>query len=212
MDNRHLADAAVSKDKIKVLLLANWGIGEKLLESLHFSLDVDIKLVITQPDDSGQDYWANCVCVAADKYGYEVKKASGLDFDGLRGLLIGLDIDLLVVHAYRKILPASVFEVPAFGSINIHSSLLPKYRGAAPSAEVLKNKEKQTGLTCHYIDAGIDTGDIISQITVNVDLKDTRDSLIDKMKEKVDVLMVDAISKVIERVEPIRQSNLMKVI
>lgn len=200
------------KDKINILLLANWGIGEKLLESLHFSPGVDIKLVITQPDESGQDYWANCVYVAANKHGYEARKASGLDFDGLRELLISLDIDLLIVHAYRKILPASVFEVPALGSINIHPSLLPKYRGADPSAEVLRNKEKQTGLTCHYIDAGIDTGDILSQVIVDVDRMDTRESLIEKMKKEVDILMIDAISKVRKQVDPIVQTDLKVVV
>ena len=198
----------MSKDKIKVLLLANWGIGEKLLESLHFNPGVDIKLVISQPDESGCDHWANCVCAEASKYGYEVKKLSDLDFDGLRELLINFDIDLLIVHGCRKILPASVFEVPPFGSINIHPSLLPKYRGANPSIEVLSNKEKQTGLTCHYIDAGIDTGDIISQVTVEVNRADTRESLIEKMKSQVDVLMVDVISKIRKGVNPVMQSDL----
>ncbi|KPA10982.1 methionyl-tRNA formyltransferase, partial [Candidatus Magnetomorum sp. HK-1] len=82
-------------------------------------------------------------------------------------------VELIISHAFMKILPKTIFAVPKYGCINIHPSLLPNYRGASPTKMILCNKEKETGLTSHYIDEGIDTGNIIYQVKIPVYLNDT---------------------------------------
>ena len=76
------------------------------------------------------------------------------------GTLRGLDPEIVVVVAYGQILPAEILSLPPFGCINVHASLLPKYRGAAPIHRAVINGEKETGDTTMYMDEGMDTGDL----------------------------------------------------
>ena len=94
-----------------------------------------------------------------------------------------------------KILPKEIFSAPKYGSINIHPSLLPKHRGPSPIYWVLKNREKTTGLTCHYIDEGIDSGEIISQRKIAVESHDTVSSIIEKQKLIIEELVEESIKR-----------------
>lgn len=89
--------------------------------------------------------------------------------------------DMIIVVAYGRILPKEVIDVPAFGCLNLHVSLLPKYRGAAPIQWALINGEKQTGVTVMRIDEGLDTGDIIDVLPIDIDENETRPQLFDKV-------------------------------
>ncbi|MDA3733104.1 methionyl-tRNA formyltransferase [Niameybacter massiliensis] len=93
-----------------------------------------------------------------------------------------LNPDVMVVVAYGQILPESVLEVPSLGCINIHGSLLPKYRGAAPIQWSILDEEKETGVTIMYMDKGMDTGDMLYKKSMPIDPSDTYESLHDKMK------------------------------
>ncbi len=148
---------------MKIVLLANWGLGFELLKVLHRRKDIDVKLVVTQYKKESHDRWYNVVYNYSLQHNYKVVVQESISFEKLREFIVAFNIDLLVCHAYMKILPEKVFSVPKLGSINIHPSLLPKYRGPSPTYWVIKNREKVTGLTCHFIDNGIDTGNIISQ-------------------------------------------------
>tara|TARA_B100002003_G_scaffold249964_1_gene287697 strand:+ start:1036 stop:1650 length:615 start_codon:yes stop_codon:yes gene_type:complete len=183
---------------LKVVLLANWGLGLELLKILHLRDDIDIKLVITQYKENVLDVWYNSVYDYSYENGYKIVKQESLLFDKLQKYIAELKIDLLVTHAFMKILPSEVFNVPKYGSINIHPSLLPKYRGPSPTYWVLKNKEKETGLTCHFIDEGADTGDIISQSKAIVQPDDTIDSIIEKQKLTLNDLVDDSIEKIVD--------------
>jgi folate-dependent phosphoribosylglycinamide formyltransferase PurN len=88
--------------------------------------------------------------------------------------------DLIVVAAFNRILKADVIDIPGKGCINVHPSLLPAYRGPNPFYWVLKNKEEKTGVTIHYIDIGVDSGDIIKQAEIPVSPNDTQVTLRDK--------------------------------
>ncbi len=90
--------------------------------------------------------------------------------------------DLLVVVAYGKILPKEILEIPRLGAINVHGSLLPKYRGAAPIQWSIINGEKITGITTMYMDEGMDTGDMILKEEVEILEEDNFETLHDKMK------------------------------
>ena len=95
-------------------------------------------------------------------------------------LLSELAPDLIVVVAYGKILPPEVINYPRFGCINLHVSLLPKYRGAAPMQRAIMNGEKQTGVTVMYMDEGLDTGDIISVEAFPIEKDDDFESIHDR--------------------------------
>ncbi|MCR4838323.1 MAG: methionyl-tRNA formyltransferase [Eubacterium sp.] len=85
--------------------------------------------------------------------------------------------EIIVVAAYGQILPVSILEIPPYGCINIHASLLPKYRGAAPIERAILNGEKRTGVTTMYMAAGLDTGDMIEKSEVEIGPEDTGESL-----------------------------------
>lgn len=92
--------------------------------------------------------------------------------------------DLIVVVAYGRILPKEVIDVPQFGCVNLHVSLLPKYRGAAPIQWALINGDKQTGVTVMHIDEGLDTGDIIDVLPIDIDENETQEELFADVEEK----------------------------
>ncbi|MCC0648034.1 methionyl-tRNA formyltransferase [Clostridioides sp. ZZV15-6598] len=92
-----------------------------------------------------------------------------------------LNPDVMVVVAFGQILPKEILEIPKFGCINVHVSLLPKYRGAAPINWVIINGEEKTGVTTMYMDEGLDTGDMILKTEVNLDENITAGELHDKM-------------------------------
>ena len=184
---------------LKVVLLANWGLGLELLKILHLRGDLDVKLVITQYKKNISDIWYNSVYTFACEKGYKIVKQELLSYDVLRGYIVETNIGLMITHAFMKIIPKEVFSAPKYGSINIHPSLLPKYRGPSPTYWVLKNREKATGLTCHYIDSGIDTGDIISQRKIVVEPHDTVSSIIEKQKLIIEELVEESIKRLQDR-------------
>ncbi len=104
--------------------------------------------------------------------------------------------DIIVVAAYGRILPKEILTIPKYGCVNIHASLLPKYRGAAPIQWAILNGEKITGITIMQMDEGLDTGDILMQKEVNIENKETADSLFDKLSETGAGLITEAIDKI----------------
>ncbi|MCC0643002.1 MULTISPECIES: methionyl-tRNA formyltransferase [unclassified Clostridioides] len=109
---------------------------------------------------------------------YQPIKARDKDFiDTMKSL----NPDVMVVVAFGQILPKEILEIPKFGCINVHVSLLPKYRGAAPINWVIINGEEKTGVTTMYMDEGLDTGDMILKTEVNLDENITAGELHDKM-------------------------------
>lgn len=101
--------------------------------------------------------------------------------------------DLIVVAAFSCILGKDLLRIPALGCINIHASLLPKYRGPNPFYWVLRNGERETGVTAHFIDEGIDTGDIVLQRVFPIESKDTEVTLRDKSAKVSAEVLVDVL-------------------
>ncbi len=95
--------------------------------------------------------------------------------------LKSLQPDLMVVVAYGQILPGSVLNIPKYGAVNVHASLLPKYRGAAPVARAILNGEKVTGVTTMLMDPGMDTGDILLQAETPIGNDETCEMLLDRL-------------------------------
>ncbi len=146
-----------------------------------------ISAVVTQPDrpkGRGNKVLMPPVKELALKHGIEILQPERVK--GNEEFLMhikALNPDVMVVVAYGKILPESVLEVPKLGCINIHGSLLPKYRGAAPIQWSVLNGETVTGVTIMYMDKGMDTGDMLYKKEMVLAEDETYASLHDKMKD-----------------------------
>jgi len=104
--------------------------------------------------------------------------------------------DVIVVVAYGKLLPTEILTIPKYGCINVHGSLLPKYRGSAPIQWAIINGEETTGITTMYMNEGMDTGDMILKQEVTIDANDTYGSLYEKLKKVGGKLIVDTLEKI----------------
>lgn len=113
--------------------------------------------------------------------------------------LKNLDADVFIVAAYGKIIPENILYIPKYGSINVHASLLPKYRGAAPIHHAIINGETVTGVTIMKMDKGMDTGDIILQKKCNITEDDTYNSLYNNLA----VLGAQALIEVLDNIEDV---------
>lgn len=109
-----------------------------------------------------------------------------------------LNPNLIVVVAYGKILPESILNFPRYGCINVHGSLLPKYRGAAPIQWSLINGDTETGITTMYMDKGMDTGDMIYKSELPIEKEDNYESLHDKMAVLGSVILKKTLEKLVE--------------
>lgn len=110
-------------------------------------------------------------------------------------ILRELDPEVIVVAAFGQILPESILNMPKYGCINVHASLLPKYRGAAPIQWSVIDGEKETGVTIMYMEKGLDTGDMIEHVVVPIDAKETGESLHDKLAVAGGPLLLDVLAK-----------------
>lgn len=125
------------------------------------------------------------------------------------GELKELDADLFVVVAFRM-LPKSVWAMPTLGTINLHASLLPQYRGAAPIQRCIMNGETQTGVTTFFIEEQIDTGEVLMQQELEVTPDDTAGTLHDKLMETGASMLVETINHIADgTIKPIPQQELM---
>lgn len=116
--------------------------------------------------------------------------------------------DLIIVAAYGKILPKAVLNLPGFGAINVHASLLPKYRGPSPIQNSILNGEKKTGITIMLMDSGIDTGEILSQKEIDITHDETTDELSEKLANLSVPLLFETIMLWVERkISPQPQDN-----
>jgi methionyl-tRNA formyltransferase len=106
--------------------------------------------------------------------------------------------DLIVTAAYGQILPKSVLELPRWGCINVHGSLLPRYRGGAPIQRSIMNGEAVTGVTLMYMAEGLDTGDMIAKVEVPITDEDTAGSMFDKLSDAGSKLLIEWLPRIAE--------------
>jgi methionyl-tRNA formyltransferase len=144
----------------------------------------DVSLVVTQPDrprGRGRKSAPPPVKVAAEALGYEVIQPETIRSDAFVETVRDLRPDLLVVVAFGRILPKTVLEIPVFGAVNVHASLLPKYRGPAPIQWAVIAGETVTGVTTMLMDKGLDTGEILMQSVLDISPDDTAGDLHDRL-------------------------------
>jgi methionyl-tRNA formyltransferase len=143
-----------------------------------------VPLVLTQPDrpkGRGMRPESSPVKRLAESRSLPVLQPATLKTDAARATLLAVPLDVLVVAAYGLILPPAVLSWPAHGCINIHASLLPRWRGAAPIQRAIAAGDKATGVTIMQMDAGLDTGAMIERTTVPIAPRETAGTLHDKL-------------------------------
>ena len=175
------------------------------LEELCEAELTDVVGVITQPDRKrgrGQNLQPTPVKEIALDYEIEVFQPEKVTSEEGLNKLEEWSPDLIVVVAYGQILGKEVLGLPELGCINVHASLLPKYRGAAPLHQALINGEEVTGVTTMYMDEGMDTGDMILKEEVEIISQDTVGSLHDKLATTGADLLIETLKQVKEGTAP----------
>ena len=153
------------------------------LLALHYSR-YRVSLVVTQPDrpkGRGRNIVPPPVKKTAVEFGYEVAQPHSVKTPSFIDLLVDHKPDFIVVVAYGHILPQSILDIPKIGPVNVHASILPKYRGPAPIQWAIINGEKQTGITTIMMDKGMDTGDILLAAAEPIYPDDTAATLYDRL-------------------------------
>ena len=156
----------------------------------------EITLVVSQPDKPkgrGHAMVPTPVKVVAEELGIPVFQP--VKIREAKEVLEKTEADVCVVAAFGQIIPASILHMKKYGCINVHASLLPKYRGAAPIQWAVIDGEKESGVTIMQMDEGLDTGDMLAKAIVPLDEKETGGSLFDKLSEAGGRLCVETLAK-----------------
>lgn len=167
---------------------------QKIAASRH-----EVIAVITQPDRpvGRKAVITPCAVKAvAESLGLKTLSYEKIRLEGVQDLL-ALNPDVMVTCAYGQILSQEILDIPAFGVVNIHASLLPKYRGAAPIQQAIINGDKCSGVTIMKTEAGVDTGDIIAAQKTEIGSEETAGELFDKLSR----IGADLIVKVLDDLE-----------
>ncbi|MBI5429506.1 MAG: methionyl-tRNA formyltransferase [Nitrosomonadales bacterium] len=167
--------------------------------------------VLTQPDrpsGRGMQLTASPVKQLALQHGVPVLQPATLKTEQAQQQIAALDADVMVVAAYGLILPQAVLQMPRHGCLNIHASLLPRWRGAAPIQRAILAGDAETGITIMQMDAGLDTGDMLLRRVCAIGPDDTAATLHDQLAELGASCMLEALRLLREdRLVPVKQDN-----
>lgn len=193
--------------KLPIVFMGTSELSEAILNAL-IKNNYNIIGVFTKPDKKigrTQEITAPLVKKLAESHKIPVFQPQKFDFETVETLK-KLKPDLVIVAAYGKIIPKAALEIPGFGFINVHVSLLPKYRGPSPIQNALLNGEEETGITIMLMDEGVDTGDILKQKIVKIAPNDNIKTLTKKLSDVSAEFLLEIIPLLIERkIEPKKQ-------
>lgn len=171
----------------------------------------EVTAVVTQPDKQkgrGKEVAMSPVKECALKHGIPVFQPNKIKEKDHVEQLRTYGADIFVVAAFGQILSEEILHMPKYGCINIHASLLPAYRGAAPIQWSILNGEKETGVTIQQMAKGVDTGDILSRVIVPIAEKETGESLFDKLMRAGAKLLVETLPQIEQgEVVPVKQNE-----
>jgi len=183
---------------MKIVFFGNPEFAASSLKHLNKIQNISIELVVTNPDKKsgrGLSKKMSAVKKTALDLSYSIYECDNLKNDNIYNFLKSIDADLFIVVAY-KYLPQKIYKLPKYGTINLHASLLPKYRGASPIQYALINGEKKTGLTTFYINKHIDEGNIISQLEIPINDRIIFNELYTNLAELSKDILEDTLKKI----------------
>lgn len=194
-----------------VIFMGSPDFAVKALEALIESSDYDVKLVVTQtdkPQGRHQVLTPPPVKEVAVRNGIEVYQPKTLKTEEAYEKLSALSPDFIVVSAYGKILPQNILDIPKYGCVNLHGSLLPKYRGAAPIQWSVLNGDKVTGVTSMLMNAGLDTGDILLTSETAIGENETAGELFDRLAAMCPALLLKTLAGLSDgSITPVKQEE-----
>ncbi|MDD3839316.1 MAG: methionyl-tRNA formyltransferase [Clostridia bacterium] len=161
----------------------------------------NISCVVTQPDKKGgrgRKIIQPPIKKLAEKYGLRIIQPKRVSDAEVEQTLLQLSPDLIVTVAYGQILKENILNIPKKGCVNVHASLLPRYRGAAPIQAAIINGDRHTGITTMFMDQGLDTGDIILQKSICIGENETAGELHDRLSVLGAQVLIDTIELIRE--------------
>lgn len=184
---------------MKIWFFWTWEFSKNILEKINKKLQV--KIIISQPDKA---VWRKKIIIPTQTKKFwlqnniEVLQPEKLkNNEDLITKLKSLDLDFLVVVAYWKIIPLEILQIPKFWSINIHGSILPKYRWASPIQEAVKNWDEKTWVTIMYMSAWMDEWDILNCEKVKIQKYDKTQEIFEKFENIAPDLLIETLEKII---------------
>lgn len=207
-----LQEIMINGDDMKtVVFMGTPDFAVPALKALADSPDYDVKLVISQPDKPQgrkQILTPSPVKQLALQYNLEMHQPVNLKSDETFEIINSLEPDFIVVSAYGNILPKRILEIPKYGCVNLHGSLLPKYRGAAPIQWSVINGDEITGVTTMLMDVGLDTGDILLTSQKVIGPEETAGEVFDALANLCPDLLIRTL-KALEQgsITPVKQDN-----
>ena len=184
---------------MKIVFMGTPDFAVPALKALAESAKHEVSLVVTQPDRprgrSGKPAPSD-VKLCAEQYGIPVFQPEKVREEAAMERLRRENADIFVVAAFGQLLPKTILEMPRFGCINIHGSLLPAYRGAAPVQWAVLDGQKEAGDTIMQMNEGLDTGDILMQESIPLSADETAGSLYDKLSSMGGPLLLKALDAI----------------
>ncbi len=189
--------------RARAVVFAYHDVGVRCLKAL-LSGGVEVPLVVTVADDPGERQWFASVAEAAREYGIEVMTAQDPAAPRLEERLAALAPDFVFSFYYRALLPEALLRCARRGALNMHGSLLPKYRGRAPVNWAILNGERETGATLHEMVARADAGDIIDQMAVPILADDEAREVYAKVTVAAEIVLARALPGLLAGTAPRR--------
>jgi len=195
--------------KIRVVFMGTPAFAETILKSL-IEKEYNIVAVFAQPDrpvGRKQELSVSPAKSLAESRHIRVEQPERFDIAAI-ATMKELRPDLIVVAAYGKILPKEILDIPGFGCVNVHASILPRWRGSSPVQNALMAGDTETGVSIMLMDKGMDTGGILSQQVLAIDHGDTSETLLEKLGSLGAALLVETLPLWIrKKVEPKEQDD-----
>ena len=183
---------------MKIIYAGTLEISISSLETINNSSH-EISLVLTMPDKisgRGKKIKEGPIKKFSKAHSLKVFQPENLKNLKDQEKISSLNPDLIVVFAYGKILPKEILSIPRLGCLNVHTSLLPKYRGAAPIQRAIFNDERKTGLSFIKMDEGLDTGSIYKSFEIEIEEEETSDTLSKKLSNLTSSLILEVIDNI----------------
>ena len=190
---------------MRVVFIGTGEIGLPVLRWLLGSKEHELVGVVTQPDKpAGRDQriQAPPIKAALADVAIPILQPERIKRDDAVGAIAGWDADVIVVMAYGQILPRAVLDLSHIACLNLHASLLPRYRGAAPIQAAIMSGDSETGITVMYMDEGLDTGDILLQSRIAIAGDETGGSLHDRLAEIAPATLKDSLEQLGKGIAP----------